>query len=782
MLHIWAPGGRTDSLDEVLRPAVAGTGIQVRVHTDLSNLGILADGSTGVVMGGSGLKALQSMGVVRKNSTINSMREVAHKLGDGRVFVTFSTGIMELDPAERHTLIWDFRLAVRWIQTKSLDADLSQCKYEYVQDFGRILAWVKRQSEPVYVGLDTETIGLDEYAQGSRIVTIQVSPKLGVTHVYYCDGPKPPEQVLEQVQWLCSSDRVRIVGANLKFDARWLLRHWGIRISNHWYDTYLGGSLLNENISNSLNRQAKMYTSIGGYDDPLNNKHDKSRMDRVPKDELLPYAAGDPDACLRVFFAHREEMKSNKHLLRFYRKVVHPAAEVFTTLESRGVIVDRSQYDQVRAQVQQGLEDAEQRALSFIPRKLKLKYADNLSLTRAVLLRDLMFTGHGFGFEPQMWTAKSMEAHESSGGRSERLPSTAEEHLSMFRGGKADEFLDALADYNSAKKTLSTFVDGFLKHLRSDGRFHPTYYLGHGGEYGNEGGTVSGRSACKDPAYQTMPKHTKWAPLLRTVFVPPPGYVILKDDYDQGELRVCADITGDSAMIRAYHDGVDLHLKTGAALNHISLDEALRLWAYPDGSPEKTRVKSMRQGGKVGNFGLIYRISPAGLVAYAWAVYGVKLTEREAAEFQKAFFALYPGIKNYHDSIVRTAQRDGMVRSPMGRIRHLPLINSRNSKVRGESERQAINSPVQGTLTDMKVLGMVELARRYPDLWMFGFTHDETQYYVPEDDWELWARRIREVNENLPLREYFNWTPKVPFPVEVQMSAKNLATCVKVSV
>jgi DNA polymerase I-like protein with 3'-5' exonuclease and polymerase domains len=107
----------------------------------------------------------------------------------------------------------------------------------------------------------------------------------------------------------------------------------------------------------------------------------------------------------------------------------------------------------------------------------------------------------------------------------------------------------------------------------------------------------------------------------------------------------------------------------------------------------------------------------------------------------------------------------------------LPLIDTFVQDIRAKQERQAINTGVQATLTDMGLLAMAELDRRYPDLWLFGFTHDSLSFYVPEDDYMEWAKRIKEVMENLPLAQ-FGWKPQLEFPVDVQLGLNNLAETV----
>ena len=237
----------------------------------------------------------------------------------------------------------------------------------------------------------------------------------------------------------------------------------------------------------------------------------------------------------------------------------------------------------------------------------------------------------------------------------------------------------------------------------------------------------------------------------------------------QGELRITACIADEPTMLQSYKDGVDLHLKTGAQLNGIELELAVKMFNEDD-----PLIFLIRQGGKAGNFGLIYGMGAEGFVDYARSSYGVELTKAQASKFIAQFFGLYSGLLDWHEDTKQFAHAHEYIESPLGRIRRVPLINSFVSEVRSRQERQAVNAGVQSTLTDMGLLAMAELDKAYPDLWQFGFTHDAVSFYVKEDEVEEQAIRIRDVMQNLPL-DKFDWTPQLDFPVDIELGERNLA-------
>jgi DNA polymerase I-like protein with 3'-5' exonuclease and polymerase domains len=180
-----------------------------------------------------------------------------------------------------------------------------------------------------------------------------------------------------------------------------------------------------------------------------------------------------------------------------------------------------------------------------------------------------------------------------------------------------------------------------------------------------EGGTNTGRLSAVDPAFQTIPVHTKWAPRIRRCFPAPPGYVIVARDYDQGELKVVACVADESTMLGAYKDGKDLHALTGADFLGISYEEMTRLKVS---DPEK--FANARQAAKPANFGLLYGQGEDGFRIYSEQNYGVKMTAQEAHIRRELFFKRYPGLLTFHQVYKSFARKHGYVRSPLGRIRH----------------------------------------------------------------------------------------------------------------
>lgn len=776
MLIIWT-GAKQHEIKELFGTIIGPQNVPHRIHSDMNTVPEPEEGDVILACGSKAMAHLQSLGLVPKNRTITSMREKEIKVDGASIFVTFDPSIISRDYARLPDLMWDCQLACRVVLTGSTRPDIGT--YRYVDSLHELIERIEQKyaetGKVVDVACDLETKGLDEYEPNAWIIACSFTVDEGKSDVLYFERGEMPEEpppfvdfedmdywggLWTQIHWVLTSEKVSIRGANFKFDSRWLNQKWGIYCTNHKFDTLLVGSLLDENRSNSLKLHAKVMTAMGGYEDDM-DKYDFSELEKVPKEELLDYVGGDTDATYRVAKVMKSQLTKQKRLANFYIHLAHPSSKVFEKMERNGILVDVPYYHALQTELEAEAVRLEHDMVSMLPAKLRSKhkdridkaFADNKNPMTPAVLKDFLFTKEGLGLKPKMKTEKTGE------------PSTSLDHLMMFEDNPdAINFISLFREYGSATKTLSTYVVGFLKHLRSDGRFHPHFMLFRGGYGGDDddAGTVTGRTSAKDPAVQTIPKHTKWTKRLRRALIAPEGMTILQCDYSQGELKIAACVADEPTMINAYRNGIDLHAITAAQLNGYELEEFMLL-------PEDQR-DSMRSSGKAGNFGLLYGMGAAGFKSYAYTSYGVTMTEEEAHQKRDAFFSLYSQLPVWHEDSRAFARKNGYVTSPLGRVRHLPLINSKESEIRAQSERQSINSPIQSTLSDLMQLAMVQLDREYgqEQVQMFLMTHDSIAFYIPIGEEKVWARRITDTMANLPIKELFGWQPQLQFTADAE--------------
>jgi DNA polymerase-1 len=266
-----------------------------------------------------------------------------------------------------------------------------------------------------------------------------------------------------------------------------------------------------------------------------------------------------------------------------------------------------------------------------------------------------------------------------------------------------------LLDYRSLAKLKSTYTDKLPRMVNAiTGRVHTNYA---------QAVAVTGRLASNEPNLQNIPVRTAEGRRIREAFIAPPGHHIVSADYSQIELRIMAHISKDKGLLKAFAVGADIHRATAAEVFGISRDAV---------------DNEQRRFAKIINFGLIYGMSEFGLASQL----GI---ERTAARvYMDRYFARYPGVADYMQSIRENARKTGYVETVFGRRLWLPEINSPNGNRRQAAERAAINAPMQGTAADIVKLAMIAvhdwLAREKLCSKLIMQVHDELVLEVPDDE------------------------------------------------
>jgi len=778
VIAIWttcAPKKALFNLSPVLRSV---PDLPIAVVNDYS----VPEGTTTILaLGAHALRRLQDEKLIAKNRTTTSYRTLPLNRAGVPVLVSYSPEIGEIDHSYYVDLLTDVSLAVRHALTGKWVPKYGT--YHYRPHFAGLIASIKAQhaetGQPVDVSADTETLGLDPYAQpmhfppfpGAYLVTIQATHLNGTADVVRFHDRMHEQQWLSdpeyraQLEFLLTCPYIKLRGADFKYDQHWLWVRAKLRCTNFALDTTIVGSLLDENRSNSMDVHTKIYVpGMAGYSDRFDAEVNKSRMDQVPPEQLLPYAGGDVDANLQVAAVMKKELVADSRLAGLYVHILRPASQAFAELEQGGMVVDKGAYEELKADLMTEHVRLVKDACKIMGGRIVAKHGNlqrpgGMNLTKASMLCDFMFSPMGLNLKPKMFTEKP----DKDG---IKRPSTAQEHLEMFSDvPEAKAFIAIIKEDGSVMKTYNTYVVGFLEHLRSDGRFHPTYFLFVGNQAHGDGGARTGRLSCKAPAFQTIPKHTKWAKRIRRCFPAPPGYVLVERDYSQGELRVIACIANETNMIAAYKAGLDLHIKTAARFSGHTY-ESLKALELTD----EYTFSETRQLGKAGNFGLVFGMMEDGFIVYAKQNYGVDLTWDEAHTFREGYFQDYPMLPVYHVQYKQFAREHGHVRTPLGRIRHLPLIRSPNKAFVSQAERQAINSPVQGTLTDLTLwtIALEHQAGLHSIAPCFGACHDSAYNYCPEDKVDVLVPQMLDIMQNLPF-EKVNWQPQLQFVADAKV-------------
>jgi DNA polymerase I-like protein with 3'-5' exonuclease and polymerase domains len=752
---------------------------------------VLPDTKLILALGNESAAFLAGESIIPKNRTVHALRGLQFAYKDVPVFLSYSPDVGEINHKWEVDLLTDTAQMIRLYKTGSLKPKYGE--YRWVEDFSDVIAGVEAKFAatgiPVDVAHDKETRGLDPwfkptmYLPGGYIICNQFAWEKGKCDCTHWENEEVEREKLkkgslfrEQQEWLLNTPKISLRGANLKYDLIWEYVRSGLECTNFKFDTTLVGCLLDEDRTNSLDVHTKIYVpELGGYSDEFDAAQDKARFDLIPKQTLIPYTGGDGDATLQVATVLKKELLADPKLAAFYVNVLHPGCRAFEKIERGGVLVDLPRTLELQKKMDAHLDGLLQKAKMIVGGRIVAKHFDNskrgdLNLTKPSMLVDFLFSPMGLNLKPRAFTPKPKKDGT-------KVPSTAMDNLLEFEDNEdAAPFIELLKDYSKTQKARVTYIgelgeSGFLQYLRSDGRYHPVYWLFTGDADEDEGGTVTGRLSCKCPAFQTVPKHHPWAEEIRKCFIAPPGMLLMERDYSQGELKIVACIAGCKSMLEIYAAGKDLHVDTAAFVSGMTYDQLAALEAT-----DKYLFEETRQKGKAGNFGLVYGMSACGndgkggFVAYAKKTYRVIMAPADAEKFRAGFFAQKPELVAYHKEYKAFAHANGYVRTPMGRIRHLWLINSPLREIASKAERQAVNSPVQGALSDMMIwsLALEDAAGYTKECPGFGVVHDAGYNYVPEDNAAMWGKKHKEIMQNLPF-ERVGWHPQLQFTADVKV-------------
>ena len=259
--------------------------------------------------------------------------------------------------------------------------------------------------------------------------------------------------------------------------------------------------------------------------------------------------------------------------------------------------------------------------------------------------------------------------------------STSEEKLAEL--AHDFEIVNKILKYRSYSKLKSTYVDALPNMVNPrTGRVHSSF---------NQALTATGRLSSNNPNLQNIPIRTPEGRRVREAFIPrSDDYILLAADYSQIELRLIAELSGDEAMLEAFQKGQDIHQATAARVYDKALEEV---------------TADERRNAKTVNFSIIYGAGATNLSQQ------LDIPRKEASELIKKYFARYQGLKTYMDKVVEKAREDGYVTTLMGRRRHLRDINSKNGMIRSHAERNAVNTPIQGTAADMIKMAMIKVQK-----------------------------------------------------------------------
>jgi DNA polymerase-1 len=564
--------------------------------------------------------------------------------------------------------------------------------------------------------IDTETTSQDPMRAELVGISLASTPHeatyIPLGHLYLgAPTQLNKEVVLERLRGLLEDPDLPKYGQNIKYDYIVLSRQ-GITLQGIAFDTMVAGYLINPsrraNNLDALSRAYLNHTPIS-FEAVAGKGARQITFDQVDIERATEYSAEDADLTLQLQKT-LAPLLAEFSLSTLFHDVEMPLIEVLAALEMRGVTVNEAHLREMSKSLQTQMD-----ALLL---DIFLAADEEFNVNSSQQLQRILFD------KLQLPAGKRTK----SGGRSTDV--SVLENLAI-----AHDLPRLILDYRHLAKMKSTYVDALPQLIHPQtGRIHTSL---------NQTITETGRLSSSNPNLQNIPVRSELGMQIRRAFVASAGYKLISADYSQIELRLLAHFTEDPVLIDAFRDGQDIHTRT--AMEVFGVDQE--------------RVDShMRRMAKTVNFGIIYGLSPFGLARR------LHIANDEARAYIESYFARYPSVKQYLDSIITAAREQGYVTTLLQRRRYLPEINNRNRAIREAAERTAINMPFQGSAADLIKLAMVQLHHRIESerlpCDMILQIHDELLFEVPESEVTPLLPHIKSIMESV-------WTLQVPLTVEI---------------
>ena len=580
------------------------------------------------------------------------------------------------------------------IDTPAAPASPRTVSYDTILTWDAFDRWLAKVQAAELVALDTETTSLDEMRAQIVGISFSVTPGeaayIPLAHAYP-DAPAqlPINEVLAKLRpWLEDAAHQKL-GQHVKYDRHVFANH-GIEVQGYAHDTMLQSYVLEVTKPHGLASLAERHLGRNGisFEDLCGKGVNQICFDQVDVAKASEYSCEDSDMTLDVHDVLWPMLKTNDKL-RFIYELEIASSEALYRIERNGVLIDAPTLAAQSHELGQRILQLEKEAHELAGQPFNLSSPKQIG--------EIFFVKLGLPVVKKTPTG---------------TPSTDDEVLQKL----AEDYpLPAkILEHRSLSKLKGTYTDKLaqLAHPRT-GRVH-THYA--------QAVAVTGRLSSNDPNLQNIPVRTPEGRRVREAFVAPPGCLIASADYSQIELRIMAHISGDAALLLAFHDGMDVHRATAAEIFGVDTGQV---------SSEQRRYA------KVINFGLIYGMSAYGLAK------ALSIDNTAAKNYIERYFDRYPGVKLYMDQTRALAKAQGYVETVFGRRLYLPEINSPNGPRRSGAERAAINAPMQGTAADLIKLAMVKVQQvidaEQRTTKMIMQVHDELVFEVPESEID-WVR------------------------------------------
>lgn len=564
-----------------------------------------------------------------------------------------------------------------------------------------------------FLSLDTETTGTDPIS--AKLVGLSFS--IRENQAFYVPIPQNDEEaqkIVNEFKPIYENENILKIGQNIKYDLL-VLQNYGVELKGKIFDTMIAHYLLQPELHHGMDYLAEVYLNYQTIhiEELIGSKgKNQKNMADLPPTAVYEYACEDADVTLKLKNVLEPLLKEND-CDRLFWEIEMPLMPVLAYMERNGVCIDR-----------EGLKETSRlytEEMNRIEKEIHELAGTDFNIASPKQVGEVLFDRLKIVDKPKKTKTGQYV--------------TSEEVLESLR--TKHPVVEKILEHRGLKKLLGTYIDALPKLVNPvTGHIHTSF---------NQTITTTGRLSSSNPNLQNIPVRNEYGKEIRKAFIPEEGCLFFSADYSQIELRIMAHLSGDEHMIEAFRNGQDIHAATAAKIFKKELDEV---------------TKEERSKAKTANFGIIYGITAFGLAERM----GVSRTE--AKELIEGYFQTYPKVKEYMNRSIEMAREKGYTETVYHRKCHLRDINSHNAVVRGYAERNAINSPIQGSAADIIKIAMIRIYRRFREEQlrskMILQVHDELNFSVyPEEKEKVQQIVIKEMESAysmlVPLEADYGW-------------------------
>ncbi|UAV84410.1 DNA polymerase [Bacillus phage phi18] len=640
------------------------------------------------------------------------------------------------------------------------------------------------------VTMKKTTLEMYPMSQQPKIVGIGLSDKSGygcAIPLYHRENLMPGNQIGTIVKFLrklLEREDLEFIAHNGKFDIRWLRASLDIQLQNLIWDTMLIHYLCitEEKNTHGLKDLAWLETDMGGYDDALDGEkpkgEDEGNYDLIPWDILKVYLADDCDVTYRLSEKYIPLVEENEEKKWLWENIMVPGYYTLLDIEMDGIYVDKEWLEVLRVSYEKEIARLEDKMREF-PEVVAMEREKRDRWKERVMIGTIKPANRTPEQQEKFKTYKKYDPSKGgdkfSFGSHKQLgellfdrmgletviftdkgaPSTNDDSLKFMES--QSDFVKVLMEFRKANHLYNNFVSKLSLMIDPDGIVHPSY---------NIHGTVTGRLSSNEPNAQQFPRKVNTPTLfqynfeIKKLFTSRFGDdgVIVQFDYSQLELRILAVISQDPTLIELYRSGADLHKAVASDAFGVTIEEV---------------SKDQRTASKKIQFGIVYQESARGLSEDLRAE-GITMSEKECEVFIKKYFKRFPKVSKWIRDIKKHVKRHKYVKTLTGRTRNLPDIDSIDQSKANEAERQAVNTPIQGTGSDCTLMSLILINQWLRESGLRSriciTVHDSIVLDSPKDEVIEVAKKVKHIMENLgEYNEFYKFLGDVPILSEMEI-------------